>query len=169
MRSNLEVQALARCRYQDPHSTQTLAEGLAEYRARNPDLFDPDALSRDERLGGLGRFFAAHDACHVLFGLDTSLPDESLADTWTLCGTDVRWAELRGYFKSEAQRALFKDLLRQVWWWRAIWEGLCTLPRMVRAMLRARRMSRKWPLHEWPRYLDVPLRDIRRAFRIELV
>ena len=45
--------ATARCHYQDPESTQTLGEGLAEYRAANPGLFSPEELERNESLGHL--------------------------------------------------------------------------------------------------------------------
>lgn len=62
----------------------TLREGLEEYYTGHPGLLQPDKMHADA-----ARFFHAHDTCHVLFGLDTTLVDESLADLWTLFGTDV--------------------------------------------------------------------------------
>lgn len=159
----------SRCRYQDPQSTQTLREGLAEYRAANPELFDPEVLARNEALGELGRFFAAHDACHVLFGLSTSLSDEALADTWTFFGTDVRWRELWSYFRSDAQKEFFDTFLGQVGYARLAWATVRAVPRILRAIGRTRSMTRKWALHQWSAHLDVPLVKLRREHGIRLV
>lgn len=161
--------APTRCRYQDPESTQTLREGLAEYRAANPGLFDPDALERDESLGQLGRFFAAHDACHVLFGLSTSIADESLADTWTLCGTDVRLRELWSYFRSDAQKQFFSTFMREVGYRKLLLGSLGAIPRILRVLWRSRSMTRKWALHQWADHLDEPLVQLRRDHGIRLV
>ena len=62
----------------------TLCEGLREYYAGHPGLLQPDRMEADA-----ARFFRSHDACHVLFGLDTTLVDEGLADLWTLLATNV--------------------------------------------------------------------------------
>lgn len=158
-----------RCHYQQPDSTQTLREGLAEYHAVNPDLFSPEELAKDENLGDLGTFFAAHDACHVLFGLDTSLPDEALADTWTLFGTDAKWRQLLSYFGSDAQKQFFATFLRDVGYWALIKSSLGALPRVARVIWRSRRMTRKWALERWPDHLDVPLCELRRRYGIRLV
>lgn len=157
------------CRYQRPDSTQTLREGLAEYHTVNPGLFSPEELAKNEALGGLGRFFAAHDACHVLFGLDTSLPNEALADTWTLCGTDATWSDLWSYFRSDAQKQFFATFLREVGYWKLIRSTLGSLPRVVKVMWRARRMTRKWPLYRWEDHLDVPLCELRQRYGIDLI
>lgn len=161
--------AAAHCRYQDPESTQTLREGLAEYYAANPGLFDPEELARNEELGQLGRFFAAHDACHVLFGLSTSLADETLADTWTFFGTNVEWRELWSYFRSDAQKEFFRTFLSEVGYGRMLWNSLGAIPRALRAIWRTRSMTRKWSLHEWSAHLDVPLVQLRRDHGIRLV
>jgi len=161
--------APARCRYQDQESPQTLREGLAEYRAANPQLFDPDELSRDEGLGPLGRFFAAHDACHVLFGLSTSLPDEALADTWTIFGTDVRWREVWSYLRSDAQKQFLDTFLSEVGYGRLLWGTVQATPRVLRAIWRAWSMTRKWALHDWASHLDEPLATLRHEHGIRLV
>lgn len=161
--------ATTRCHYQDADTTQTLREGLAEYRAANPALFDPDQMSQQAELGQLGRFFACHDACHVLFGLSTSLPDEALADTWTLFGTDVQWRELWTYFRSDAQKQFFKDFLGEVGYWTLIVGSIRALPRAMRAVWRSRKMTRKWALHDWAEHLDTPLNELRAHYNISLV
>ncbi len=161
--------ATERCLYQQPDSAQTLREGIAEYHTANPNLFDPETLAKDESLGDLGRFFAAHDACHVLFGLDTSLGDESLADTWTLFGTDVSWRELWSYFQSDGQKQFFKDLFREIGWWKTLTGFVRALPRVFSAMWHSRKMTRKWALHGWEAHLDTPLQQLRQTYGIRLV
>ena len=161
--------ATTRCRYQDSDTTQTLREGLAEYRSANPALFDSEAMSQQEELGGLGRFFAGHDACHVLFGLSTSLADETLADTWTFFGTDVQWRELWSYFRSEEQKKFFKDFLGEIGYWTLFVGSVRALPRAVKAIWRSRKMTRKWALHDWAAHLDTPLDELRARYNISLV
>ena len=53
-RAQTVVGAVTHCRYQQPDSTQTLREGLAEYYATNPDLFSPEELGLLCRLGATG-------------------------------------------------------------------------------------------------------------------
>lgn len=157
------------CRYQRADSTQTLREGLSEYYRTNPNLFSPEDLSKDENLGELGRFFAAHDACHVLFGLDTSLPDETLADTWTFFGTDVAWSELWSYMRSDGQKQFFATFMREVGYWKLVTASVGALPRVAKAIWRSRSMTRKWALHRWEDHLDTPLDQLRQSYRIRLV
>jgi hypothetical protein len=161
--------AVTHCQYQQADSTQTLREGLSEYYRANPNLFSPEELAADQSLGDLGKFFAAHDACHVLFGLDTSLPDETLADTWTLFGTDVEWKEIWSYMRSDGQKQFFAQFFRDVGYWRTIRASLGAIPRALRAIWRARKMTRKWSLHGWRDHLDVPLHELRRRYGIHLV
>ena len=40
---------------------------------------------------------ADHDITHVIFGLGTSLEEESLLDTWTIRGTDITWKQIYEY------------------------------------------------------------------------
>lgn len=157
------------CRYQQQDSTQTLAEGLAEYYATNDNLFSPEQLASDPTLGDLGRFFAAHDACHVLFGLDTSLPDESLADTWTFFGTDADWREVLAYLRRDGQKEFFAQFMKDVGYWRLLAYSIGSLPRVAKAIWRSRRMTRKWPLFQWRDHLDVPLHVLREQYGIRLV
>lgn len=93
-------------RYQDQDSTQTLREGLAEYYAANvgivmrPDDLPPESVA----------LFRSHDLCHVIFGLDTSLGDETLADTRTLLSCDVGARRYARYLTSDrTAKTLFKS------------------------------------------------------------
>ena len=75
---------MANLRYREQDSPLTHSEGVEEYRRSFPELIDARDVSEAARS-----FFIAHDRCHVVFGLDTSLPQEGMADTWTLFGSDV--------------------------------------------------------------------------------
>ncbi|HEY8375678.1 MAG TPA: hypothetical protein VIK91_04275, partial [Nannocystis sp.] len=147
-----------RPRYLDPDCPLTLAEGLAEFAACNPGLIPPT----DPELREL---VLAHDSCHVLFGLTTSIEDEALADTWTLAGTTVTLGQYAAYLK----RPEFLDLVKQIGLWNMVVGSLRALPRAVRAIRRARRMTRKWPFFDYARFLDVPVVELRRQFGVQLV
>jgi hypothetical protein len=94
--------------YQRQDSDLTLREGLAEYYEGHPGLFRPSQLTKDS-----ARFFRSHDVAHVVFGLDTTLTDEALADAWTLLGTDVGLRRYVGYLRTNPEA---QQLMRQIGW-----------------------------------------------------
>lgn len=145
----------ARPRYLEPDCPLTLAEGLAEMAAANPGLIPAD----DPALRELVR---AHDSCHVLFGLGTTLEDEALADTWTLFGSTVTLQQYSQYLRHEA----FTGLIREIGWWPLLRGTLRSLPRMARAIWRARKMTARWPFFDYAQFLDTPLVTLRQRFNI---
>ena len=147
-----------RPRYLDPESPLTLGEGLAEFCAVNPGLIPAD----DPQIRELVR---AHDACHVLFALTTSLEDEALADTWTLFGSSVTLKQYSAYLKHDQFTALF----REIGAWKLLTGTLRAVPRVLRAIRRARRMPEKWPFFDYARFLDTPLAALRRRFGVQPV
>lgn len=149
-----------RCQAQD--SPQTLAEAAEEYYARN--------LGRVTRPSDLpsksAALFRSHDLCHVIFGPDTSLADESLADARTLFSCDVGLRRYGAYLASDpAAKALFTEL----GYGRAIWITVRSLPRILRVVGEAFAMSRRWPWAPPPEYLQRTLADLRREFRIRVI
>jgi hypothetical protein len=94
--------------YQRQDSGLTLKEELAEYYEGHPGLFRPSQLAKDS-----AQFFRSHDIAHVVFGLDTTLTDEALADAWTLLGTDVGLRRYVRYLRTnrEAQSTHETDRL----------------------------------------------------------
>ena len=155
--------ARPRCHYQEQDLQQTLAEGLAEYYAVNGERVAPlPSLPAESRA-----LFRNHDICHVIFGLDTTLDDEGMADVRTLLSCDVGWRRYARYMTSDPQaKAIFKDL----GYARAVWATLIIVPRMARAMGgRAWRTSKRWPWETPAGYLDRPLADLRRDYGIRLI
>jgi hypothetical protein len=151
-----------RCRYQAQDSKQTLAEGLAEYYAVNgARVAPPPSLPPESQA-----LFRNHDICHVIFGLDTTLEDEGMADVRTLLSCDVGWRRYARYMTSDPQaKAIFKEL----GYARAAWATFIIVPRLVRAIGETRRMPRKWPWEAPAEYLVRPLADLRREYYIRLI
>ncbi len=147
-----------RPRYLDPDCPLTLGEGLAEFTASNPGLIPDD----DPAIRELVR---AHDACHVLFGLTTSIEDEALADTWTVFGTSVTLRQYSEYLKHEQ----FSGLIKEIGWRRMLTGSLRAIPRALRAIRRARKMPEKWPFYDYARFLDTPIAALRQRFGVQPV
>src|SRR6185369_171634 len=107
MRFGSFLQSSARLRYQQQECALTLAEGLEEYYAANTGkVVRPENLPSESL-----RLFRGHDTCHVIFGLDTTLEDEALADMRTLFSCDVGIRRYGAYLTRDKQaQALFKEI-----------------------------------------------------------
>ena len=146
--------------YQRQESGLTLKEGLAEYYEGHPSLFPPSQLAKDS-----ARFFRSHDIAHVVFGLDTTLADEALADAWTLLGTDVG---LRRYVRYLRTNPEAQQLMKQIGWARTALISLRVLPQLFIVWLHTKKMTSKWPWEFNEGFMDLPLQEIRRRFNIRL-
>ena len=146
--------------YMRPDATMTLREGLAEYYTTIDGLITEE--NADPEVAALFRF---HDTCHVLFGCDTSIHGEALADTWSIFGTTVTLKTYQRYLSfSETQSIFksmtFKDLLK------AIGESVTSMPL---AFWRAQHMTKKWPFMDHEQHMDRPLDELRAEFGIEVI
>ena len=147
-------------RYTIQDSSQTLREGIAEYYSRNPGLLDPDGMPNE-----VAELFRQHDAGHVVFGCDTSLRGETLIDTWTILGST---AGLRGYLEYFRYPQV-NQVFAQVGYVRIVLEFVRCFGDVGRVIARSRRLSSKWPWHDYRRYLDDSLQDLRSQFNIRVV
>lgn len=138
-----------------PH---TLAEGMAEFAAAQPDLLAPAGRE-------LAEFIRAHDACHVLFGLGTNLDEEALADTWTLLATDMSARRYTAFLKHPELAALFTTTGT----WPLISATLRAVPRLLRVFWRTRKMPARWPFWGYAEHLHTPLATLRERFKIHVV
>ena len=68
-------------RFQEQDSLQTLREGLDEFYSINSQFKE-----LVEKNSPNARVFKEHDYTHVLFGLGTSIEEESLLDTYVIWG-----------------------------------------------------------------------------------
>lgn len=142
--------------YQSAASTQTLAQGLAEYHAANPQLTRGDALSPPARA-----FFAAHDVVHVLYGCGTSMPDEAVVKLASVFGTTGGFAVLRGYRLHES-----REIYRRLPLGSTLIAVLSAPYLIARTLWRCTRQAAKWPWDDYGAYQQTPLRELRARFGI---
>ncbi len=139
-------------------STQTLAEGIAEYYAANPGLARGRGMSPEAQ-----RFFRCHDAAHVVFGCGMALDDEAAVKIASIFGTTEGLQVLKGYRLHESLQIYRRIPLRA---------ALASVARSVlvvpRALLRCLRQRSRWPWAEFEPYLGVTLREIRQKFGIRV-
>ena len=154
--------ALGPLHYQQQDSPQTLADGLEEYYAANiakvvrPRDLPPESVA----------LFRSHDMCHVVFGLNTTLDDEAMADFRTLFSCDVGWRQYGRYMTSDpAAKAIFKEL----GYLKSVWATIHVIPRICRAAVEAFRMKKRWPWTPPAAFQDRSLADLRQEYGIRLV
>ncbi|MEE9383091.1 MAG: hypothetical protein V3V08_06715 [Nannocystaceae bacterium] len=148
--------------YQAQDSELTLREGIEEYFARNPGLTkvtpgDPSA-----------ELFLPHDACHVLFGTNTSLVEEGMTDMWTLLGSDVGLRRYAGFTKYLAEIDP-EGLSRKFGYLRMTAHFFFGVPAMLRATWRGWRMTKKWCWDDYEAQLGQTLGELRREHGIKVL
>lgn len=148
---------MSRHRFESPLSTQTLAQGLAEYFAANPSLKRQDSLLSPEAR----EFFRSHDIVHVLYGCDTTMPDEAVVKLSSLFGTTGGARILRGYANHETL-----DMYTKLPLGGTLLALLVSPYLIVRTIWRCARQSRRWPWTENQQYMETPLVELRSRFGI---
>ena len=146
------------CLFQSAASTQTLAAGLAEYYSANPQLKRGEELSPDAKS-----FFHCHDVVHVIYGCGTSMPDEAVVKLSSLFGTSGGFSILRGYRLHESL-----DIYLHLPLGSALVAFLTAPYLIVRTLWQCSRQRAKWPWSEHEQYMQVPLRELRARFGIEV-
>lgn len=145
--------------YQRQDSALTLAEGLEEYYAANAGIVSRPRDLPPESYG----LFRSHDMCHVIFGLGTTLDDETLADVRTVFSCDVGLRRYTVYLTQDKQaKALFKEL----GYLKALQATMQAVPRIWRAFLESRRMKKRWPWSPPESFQTRSLADLRDEFGI---
>ena len=147
--------------YQKQNCDLTLAEGLQCYYdsfPKNKEIFvdteGSETLLRD------------HDCTHVIFGLDISLDQEAILDTWVLWGSKFKWSYLLGYNRlpqiKELTKYLFKEL-GVIGFLRLYWNVVGVKRKVV---FRFFKMKKKWPFQVPERYLNMKISDLRKMHGI---
>lgn len=148
--------------YQQQNSLQTLREAMEEYFSINPGLHK---LKPGEPGAEL---FLPHDACHIIFGLGTSIIEEAMADIWTLYGSDVGTRRYLGYIRYIAQLSP-DSIVKQIGLETIAYHLVVGGPYMWKARKSAKRMLSTWPFDRYQEYYDKSLTKIRRSFGIEVL
>ena len=150
--------------FQSQNCDITLAEGLEEYRAYlrtngKKQLIDTpgSTIIRD------------HDATHVMFGLDTSIEQESMLDSWVFLGTKWKLKELLAYNKLPELKQLYKDLRHDPGYFKLIMAAIKLLPIKLKIRKRAKQMNKKWPFVSPDSLMNQRVCDLREEYGIKLL
>jgi len=136
----------------------SLEEGIAEYYRAHP------FLKRDEQLGAEAReFFRCHDAVHVLYGCDTSLPHEAIVKISSIFGTSAGFSVLRGYSLYDSI-----DIYRTLKLTEILMTIVAAIVIVPRTILRCARQKARWPWCEFATHMATPLVELRAEFGIRV-
>ena len=151
--------------FKNQNCSLTLREGIEEYndylRANGKEVL---AQLRDSSI------VQDHDVTHVIFGLDTTLEEESLLDTWVLWCCSYRLSHLMSYSKQPEIKDLYKKLLREV----GIFKFLKLLINVFQTKFKIifkhkKLMKKKWPFEFPEAYYDRKIFDLREEYGIEIL
>ena len=125
--------------YIEQNCSMTLKEGLEEYYDSNP--------KEVREFAEKNPFLIYHDITHVIFGLGTSIGEESLLDTWTLKGTNITWKQIFEYTFDKNLRDLTKVVVKgQGGWLKIIRVVIKAIPQKLEIRFnRIPKMKKKWP------------------------
>ncbi len=144
--------------FEHQDSEQTLAEGIAEYHAKNPDL-EQNRESSAEAL----EFFRCHDTAHVVFGCVNDLNDEAIVKISSIFGTTGGFRVLAGYRLHESRRIYSTLGIGNI-----VRTAVASIVLVPRTMVRCWQMTKRWPWNDYDAYLDVALRDIRKDYGVRV-
>lgn len=142
--------------YQAQHSSQTLADGIAEYYAVHADQVRTRKFSAEAK-----EFYRCHDVAHVLFGCDISLSDELIVKINSVFGTSAGIGVLQGYRLAESKEGYEQLTLKDILITTA--KSLFLIPK---AIYRCSRMHKRWCWDTFETYLDTPLKQLREEFGV---
>ena len=150
--------------YQKQDCGLTLKEGLDCYYKSFPET--TEIFEDDEESGTLLR---DHDCTHIIFGLDISIEQESILDTWVLWGSKWELKYILGYQKLPQIKKLYKDLVKEIGYFGLI-KILWKLGRIKRkVMFRTFKMKKKWPFKMPEEYLSMKISDLREMHGIKVL
>ena len=142
----------------------TLAEGLEEYRAYL------QANGKKQLVDAPGStVIRDHDVTHVMFGLDTSIEQESMLDSWVFLGTKWKLKELLAYNKLPEIKQLYKDFWHDPGYFKLFLTTIRLLPIKLKIRKRAKQMNKKWPFVSPDSLMDQKVCDLREEFGIKIL
>ena len=150
--------------YQKQTCDLTLQEGLECYYKSFPET--TDIVGDNNESGTLLR---DHDCTHVVFGLDISIEQESILDTWVLWGSKWELKYILGYQKLPQIKKLYKDLVNEIGYFgfiKILWK-LSAIKRKV--IFRTFKMKKKWPFKMPEEYLSMKISNLREIHGIKIL
>ena len=150
--------------FQSQNCDITLAEGLEEYRAYL------QANGKKQLMDEPGStIIRDHDATHVIFGLDTSIEQESMLDSWVFLGTKWKLKELLAYNKLPELKQLYKDFWHDPGYFKLIMATIKIVPIKLKIRKRAKQMNKKWPFVSPDHLMDQRVCDLREEYGIKIL
>jgi len=150
--------------YQEQNCELTLSEGLECYYNSFPD--SKEVFKDNHESGTLLR---DHDSTHVIFGLDISIEQEAILDTWVLWGSKFKWKYLLGYSKLPQIAELQKGLLKEFGFMgfiRLYWK-VGAIKRKV--IYRTFKMKKKWLFKMPDEYMSMKISELRKIHGIKVL
>ena len=150
--------------YQKQDWDLTLQVGLDCYYKSFPDT--TEVFEDDNDSGTLLR---DHDCTHVIFGLDISIEQESILDSWVVWGSKWELKYIWGYQSLPQIKQLYKDLYKEfgiLGFIKIFWK-LGGVKRKV--IFRAFKMKKKWPFKMPEEYLSMKISDLREEHGIKIL
>jgi len=153
-------------KFQNQNSQQTLKEALEEFYSINVQF-----KNLVEKNSPNAKVFKEHDYTHVLFGLGTSIEEESLLDTYVIWGMKFNWGVIFDFYKDPEYKEVIGDIVSKYGgYWGIFKIYLSLMPLKFRVFLRCMKMKKKWDYHDISeRLLNRTLQDIRQEYNIVLM
>lgn len=135
----------------------TLAEAIEKLRIQTGEVDMTDDMSPHS-----AKAFLMHDAAHVVFGCDESLPGEISAHAWMALATTAPLAEMHRAVASREHRNVLSGIghLRLLTTW------LRMIPRLLAILIRSRRMKARLSYDDLPSLMTKTVETIRSEYRI---
>ena len=152
--------------FQKQNSAQTLKEGLEEFYSINPAF--KEILNIDSPNT---RIFKEHDYTHVLFGLGTSIEEESLLDTYVIWGMKFNWGSIIDFYKDPDYSEFIKTITtKHGGYWGIFKIYMSLMPLKFKIFKLCMKMNKRWNYHHISdEYLNKSLKEIREEYNIELL
>lgn len=153
-------------KFQNQNSQQTLKEALEEFYSINVQF-----KNLVEKNSPNAKVFKEHDYTHVIFGLGTSIEEESLLDTYVIWGMKFNWGVIFDFYKDPEYKEVIGDIVDKYGgYWGIFKIYLSLMPLKFRVFLRCMKMKKKWHYHDISeRLLNRTLQDIRQEYNIVLM
>ena len=151
--------------YLEQDCTLTLSEGLEEYYSGNL----PEVKQFAKRVGPL---LVDHDISHVIFGLGTTIEEESLLDTWTIRGTNITWKQIYEYAFNHEFKELTKLIVKDNGGWFNIIKIVinCIPYKLKIHFKRIPKMKKKWPYSNVTyKMMSSSIKDLREEYGIKII
>ena len=141
-----------------------LSDGLEEYRAYLR------ANGKKQLTDAPGsQVIRDHDATHVIFGLDTSIEQESMLDSWVLSATSWKLKQLLAYNQLPELKQLTKDFRKDPGYLRLILTAVKLIPIKLKIWKRSKQMNKKWPFASPDHLMDQRICDLREEYGIKIL